>query len=643
VRRIRFVFLLLASVLLVPVVLLVRSALLYAEHDERAQLRTVAERAGDELERELSRIVKEEEARPFGHYRFYYVPPDVAGGRYGLSRSPLAGSPAAPYVIGHFEIQPDGSIGSPMLPREVERARERGDWRPEDAAPAERRLAAVRRIVESNLEAQVPGTARVTTAPGESGSEAFVGAPPPGQTAPLAEAEPAEAARPTPEAYRALLALNRSADARGQVNPLQLQLKISRLEDGSGLRVTALGQDSLEPLAESALRFVAPSRQETWFAPESLLRDEVPVGRRVDVYPMSGQLAGPEHLILLRAAMSQGRWYWQGAVLSVPALSTWLDASVFGESDLLQRDYLVRDGPQPPPLTGAVVPFGHRFARPFDSLAVRIGVPAMTTQSSTYVKLLALLVLFAGSAGLYALYRMVEVTVGFAERRSNFAAAVTHELKTPLTAIRMYAEMLRDGMVDSEAKRQAYAETITTESERLSRLIDNVLEFSRLEQGSRDLRLEAGPLGPVVTEAARILEGHARRAGFELRLEIEEGLPPVRYDRDALVQVVFNLVDNALKYARDASERSVVLRCRRAQEGVELSVRDRGPGVPADQLSRIFEAFYRGGDELTRTTKGTGIGLALVRGLAQRMGAAVSGRNAPDGGFEVALSFPASA
>jgi signal transduction histidine kinase len=235
------------------------------------------------------------------------------------------------------------------------------------------------------------------------------------------------------------------------------------------------------------------------------------------------------------------------------------------------------------------------------------------------------------------------VTVGFAERRSNFAAAVSHELKTPLTAIRMYAEMLRDGIAASEEKRREYADTITTESERLSRLINNVLEFSRLEQGTRQVELVTGGLGTVVEEAARILEPHAQQAGFELRVEVEPGLPQVRYDRDAVLQVVFNLVDNALKYACGARDRQVVLGCSAAEGGVLLSVRDRGPGVPARHLSRIFEAFYRGESELTRTTKGTGIGLALVHALAQRMGAAVTGRNASDGGFEVALRFPVTA
>ena len=125
----------------------------------------------------------------------------------------------------------------------------------------------------------------------------------------------------------------------------------------------------------------------------------------------------------------------------------------------------------------------------------------------------------------------------------------------------------------------------------------------------------------------------------------QEPLPdPVRYDRDALLQVLFNLVDNAMKYARSGDARRVVIEVRRGEGGVLLSVRDFGPGVARRHLPRIFEPFYRGEDELVRSTKGTGIGLALVRDLAQRMGAGVRGDNAEGGGFRVSLAFtPASA
>ncbi len=637
-RRIRWVFVVLAVLLLVPMVLLVQGALRSAAYDSEARYRALAERVGDELERELSALVHQEETRPFAHYRFYYVPPNVAGGRYAVTRSPLSDTGLPPYLIGYFELQSDGSIRGPQAPRETELARERQDWSPDRADDPIERIRSIvgealagaraeRSLAASGLP-QAPGTTRLM--PAEASPQ-------------VAEAEPPP---PAQEALQALSALNRGAGERAGNDTTLLNIQLSPLDDGSGFRVVARVGDREQPIAESALRLgAATGREEIWFDPAEVLRDQVPRPRTVHIHPTWGQLVDPEHLMLLRAAASEGEWFWQGVLIDVPALTQWIDASVFGQSEVasrVQRDYFVAGGAEPPPLERVAYVFVYRFARPFDSVAVRMAVsPFSDLAGTSWVYVLALLVLLTGSAGLYALYRMVEVTVEFAERRSNFAAAVSHELKTPLTAIRMYAEMLRDGMVGSEEKQREYAATITTESERLSRLINNVLEFSRLEQGTRDLSLVVGTLDGVTLEAARFLEPHARAAGFEIQLEVEEGLPPVRYDRDAVLQVVFNLVDNALKYARDARDRRVVLRLRRVEGGVRLSVRDNGPGVPPQHLSRIFEAFYRGGDELTRTTKGTGIGLALVRGLAERMGAAVSGRNPEDGGFEVALRFPA--
>jgi signal transduction histidine kinase len=196
--------------------------------------------------------------------------------------------------------------------------------------------------------------------------------------------------------------------------------------------------------------------------------------------------------------------------------------------------------------------------------------------------------------------------------------------------------------VPSEAKRDEYYGTIGHESERLSRLLDNLLEFSKLELDQREMQLRVGSLGDAVAEACNTLRPHAERRGFALELSCEPELPPVRFDGDALVQVVFNLVDNALKYAAAAERKEVRVECRREAGGVRLSVRDYGPGVAPRECGRIFEPFHRGGNELTRTTQGAGIGLALVRELSERMGARVAAQAPEGGGLEVCLTFAAA-
>jgi signal transduction histidine kinase len=375
---------------------------------------------------------------------------------------------------------------------------------------------------------------------------------------------------------------------------------------------------------------------------EGTLRDAG--GSELEFAPMAGRIIDDRHLMLYRTVVRDTRGYRQGVLLDVGRLGDWLRQQGLGSDGLGEYARVAFStpfaAPEPAGTDEGAFVYQHRFAEPFDDLTARLGLrPLPGVGSVTYVYVLAALVLAAVAFGLAALYRMVAVMVGFAERRSNFVAAVSHELKTPLTAIRMYGEMLRDGMVPTEAKRDEYYRHITVESERLSRLINNVLEFSRLEKGTREVALVSGSVAPIVREVAGLLRPHVEGQGFDLCIEVEPDLPPVRYERDALMQVLWNLVDNAVKYARDATPKQIALRGWHDGDGVHVVVRDHGPGVPARHLARIFEPFYRGESELTRRNKGTGLGLALVRGLVERMGARVSGRNVPDGGFEVEIAF----
>ena len=283
--------------------------------------------------------------------------------------------------------------------------------------------------------------------------------------------------------------------------------------------------------------------------------------------------------------------------------------------------------------------FAHRFGAPFDSLEASLALgPLAEPDDRTLILPLALLLGACVVLGLFALYRTTATQIEFAERRNNFVSAVSHELKTPLTAIRMYAEMLEGGLVESDAQRRDYYRTITTESERLSRLINNVLELARIEKKPINLKLMLGDLVPVVRDALEVLRPHVEREGFRLELDVDGPLPNVLFEADALRQILFNLVDNALKYSRDASDRRISVRLATGDGRVLLCVRDRGPGIDQQHLRAIFQPFFRAERELTRKTQGTGIGLALVQGLVERMGGSVRGANA-DPGLEISLEL----
>jgi two-component system sensor histidine kinase VicK len=377
-----------------------------------------------------------------------------------------------------------------------------------------------------------------------------------------------------------------------------------------------------------------------------------PTTVRVALDPMVGRRVDAETLLLYRTVVAGEQGYRQGLLVEAAGLGDWLDREVIGPSRLAGASTVAffdatgqgsaRRGGSDPKANEYV--YRHRFAEPFDAIGVELGLaPLPGGRGTGTIYALAILLGLVGAGGLFAVYRMVSVVVEFAERRNHFVAAVSHELKTPLTSIRMYAEMLRDGIVSGEAKRSEYYRTITDESERLSRLIDNVLDFSRLEKGEREVRAQDGPLWPVVLEAVEKLRPHAEVEGFALTPRTEDELPNARFDRDVVTQVIFNLVDNALKYAAGAERKEIAIDCRARPGRIELAVRDYGAGVPSGDLARIFEPFFRREDELTRTTKGTGIGLALVKELVESMGGAISASNADGGGLCVAILLPSAA
>jgi two-component system phosphate regulon sensor histidine kinase PhoR len=188
----------------------------------------------------------------------------------------------------------------------------------------------------------------------------------------------------------------------------------------------------------------------------------------------------------------------------------------------------------------------------------------------------------------------------------------------------MFGEMLQSGRVSSDAKRQEYLEIIVHESERLSNLIENVLDFAKVERGRESYEFAEGDVGAAVTRAVAVYRYRAERDGVELTVEVVEGLPHARIDERAIQLAVINLVDNALKYAPES--KVITIRASLEKSAIAIRVIDNGPGVPADERERIFERFVRGasasnGHASSRgPVRGSGIGLALVRHIAESHG-----------------------
>lgn len=234
---------------------------------------------------------------------------------------------------------------------------------------------------------------------------------------------------------------------------------------------------------------------------------------------------------------------------------------------------------------------------------------------------------------------VVAQTERLARDRARFAALAAHELRTPLAGLRLHAEMLAD-RTDDPARVRAYGRRIAGEAERLSRVVTNVLAFTRLEHGAGIVRPGPGDLGATVSAAIERLRPTIEAAGARLVLDVERGLPLACFDDDAVRQMLDNLVDNAEKYSRRATERTVRVAVARRGGTVELTVEDEGPGIPPEARRRIFRPFRR--EVAGGGPAGLGLGLALVRELAEAQRASVECGAAAGGGARFAVRFPAA-
>jgi signal transduction histidine kinase len=240
--------------------------------------------------------------------------------------------------------------------------------------------------------------------------------------------------------------------------------------------------------------------------------------------------------------------------------------------------------------------------------------------------------------GIVLTWRLLRRESEMAQLKSDFVANVSHDLKTPLSVIRMFGETLEMERVPDEERRREYYRVITRESERLSRLIDNVLDFSRIEGGRRRYERLPTTVEPLVRETLEAFVYPLEQQGFKVEIAVAPDLPEVPMDADAIGQAVANLIDNAIKYSGD--ERVVAVDARRDGDRLALSVTDRGIGIPPAEHARIFEKFYRVGRSETQGRRGSGVGLALVRHIAEAHGGSVTVESAPGRGSRFTLWLP---
>lgn len=240
--------------------------------------------------------------------------------------------------------------------------------------------------------------------------------------------------------------------------------------------------------------------------------------------------------------------------------------------------------------------------------------------------------------GLVLTYRSVNKQVALARLKSDFVSNVSHELRTPLALIRLYAETLELGRITTQEKKHEYYSIIRKESERLTALINNILDFSRIEAGRKEYDFRETDIAELVRNTLDSYRYQIEQQGFSLEEQIDTGIPPVRVDREAIARALVNLVNNALKYSD--RDKFLGVKLYRSNGVLKLEVVDRGIGIDRSEQARIFEKFYRTCDPLVHNTKGSGLGLSLVQHITHAHGGAVEVESIPGRGSKFTMTLP---
>ena len=669
-RALRVLFAAFFLALAVPAALLVAQAYSQLKWEALRNTQLAAEELAARVDAQLKTEIAAEDARSFGDYSFLVVAGDAAANF--VQRSPLSAFPPAasvPGVLGYFQVDAAGRFTSPLLPGPGVSPASYGIAADEQAARAAR-VEELRAVLAQNrlvrpardepaaaLEEKVVGGTRSASNPAPSVAPAapplsglLSGSPPEDAQAAfdkLAGGAPPAAKAPS-AAFSAGAEVRRSAELTNANQPLRQQRTDTKDKERSKRVEQALVP---EPKVERAGRE----------ADAALAKAELGVRTFAsEIDPLELGMLDTGHFVLFRNVWRDGQRYIQGALLDRAEFiagaieAPYRGSGVVGVADigvmyqgrtlLALSDGALGVAYSGRELAGATLQRG-RLSPPFGDLELEFVVRSLPRAPGTSLLVwisLTLAVVLIG--GFLLMYRFAVGQLRLARQQQDFVSAVSHELKTPLTSIRMYGEMLKAGWAD-EAKKRTYYDYIQSESERLSRLIDNVLQLARLTRSSQRIDAKSVPVAELMDLVRSKVATQVERAGFELRVRSDAPADAtVVVDADCFAQIFINLVDNALKFSAGAETKAVELGCRPEPDGSLLfTVRDFGPGVPKAQMKRIFELFYRAENELTRETVGTGIGLALVRQLATAMDARIDVRNCEPGAeFRLVLTRAAN-
>jgi signal transduction histidine kinase len=646
VKRLKILILIFCLALSIPLGYFVLRTYWSLEQEEISELRYFAVTLFDQMEEELASFVLEEESRPVDQYRYYYAPSREISAPIP---SPLSQPPEKPYILGYLQNDPDGSFQTPLVKSDKDIPPERTELvaqlnevnrifnqkRTTVAEPAE---AKTDEILAKREREQVSTFADkyLDLSRSKKSSRAYLGQ----EKSRVEEITPGQAVN--------LARRDEWQPPTKRRQPPEIQAEQEEPQRApSEVGVPMAGEPSKDKGGVLEGRYAAAPTRPSALAP---LLDSQKL--QVEVDPLQAVFINERQIFIFRRIVINNQIFRQGFVLLVDEFITHLAEEYFSGQPMatfanLRLSVIDRGEETTSHQSGATVQHPNfslerTFPRPFSFLRASLTcdrIPRSVGRSTLNIMMVVLA--FIILMGLFAIYQSAREVVALSERRSRFVSSVTHELKTPLTNIRMYIEMLEQGIARDPEREQEYFRILGSESSRLSRLINNVLEFSKFEKKQTRLDLQEGTLEEVIQEVKEVMQEKLRQEGFNLNVQIEE-LSPFKYDREAMIQILINLIDNSMKFGKSMPSREITLKVWSEQDTAKISVSDTGPGIPPHDLKKVFDDFYRVDGDLTRTTGGTGIGLALVKKLVTLMGGSVGARNNDGPGCTITISLPAT-
>jgi signal transduction histidine kinase len=628
-------------------------------------------------------LIEREESRPTSDYEFL----NVAGaeGSAFLQRSPLSNFPLkadVPGLLGYFQVDAAGQLRTPIVP-EVNASNY--GISASELQQREQQEGRIRGILDQNRLVRKSDLAVAPSAVGEIMAEEEVAQEQTDSTGLASQLfnSNSSIARDDRETQGqagfdelASRKLNLPAESGASAD----QVKDLKLEDS--YEVAAAAAPEAQRLEAKKQTVAKRSRKEKVNLPKSLLAEVQSLEKSAredddmvaaesllnqqairiqtfesEVEAMEFALLDSGHFVLFRRVWHQDERYVQGILIDQGDFIEQLIAPAFRESSLSSMSKLIvayqgsilqnyaaeysrlyRPGTEQ---ASNELLYQSRLIAPFGDIELIYTLARLPVGAGGQVIIWSALVLaIVLVGGCLMLLRLGQRQLALARQQQDFVSAVSHELKTPLTSIRMYGEMLREGWVD-EAKRKTYYDFIYHEAERLTRLINNVLQLARMSHNEQAGNLETITVGEALAELEPRLQSQLEPSGFELEINgaAEVDAARIVIDTDWFMQIFINLVDNAVKFSANGAARRIEIRYQLMRDGkVQFAVRDFGPGIEPDQMKKIFTLFYRSENELTRETVGTGIGLSLVQQLASAMQAEVDVVNC-DPGAEFRIRF----